>query len=115
MKIDFVSDVSCPWCVVGLKSLEAALASVGNEVAVDLHFQPFELNPQMGPEGQDIGEHIAQKYGSSPADMQRSQEGLKARGRDNGPPGLRTDYSPRYYAAFLFDPDGNNVEAVCLK
>ena len=80
MKIDFVSDVSCPWCVVGLKSLEAALASVGNEVAVDLHFQPFELNPQMGPEGQDIAEHIAQKYGSSPADMQRSQEGLKARG-----------------------------------
>jgi predicted DsbA family dithiol-disulfide isomerase len=80
MKIDFVSDVSCPWCVVGLKSLEAALASVGSEVAVDLHFQPFELNPQMGPEGQDIAEHIAQKYGSSTADIGRSQEGLKARG-----------------------------------
>jgi predicted DsbA family dithiol-disulfide isomerase len=80
MKIDFVSDVSCPWCVVGLKSLEAALASVGTEVAVDLHFQPFELNPQMGPQGQDIAEHITQKYGSSPTDMQRSQEGLKARG-----------------------------------
>ena len=41
--------------------------------------------------------------------------GLKARGRDNGPPGIRKDYSPTYYAAFLFDPDGNNVEAVCLK
>jgi predicted DsbA family dithiol-disulfide isomerase len=80
MKIDFVSDVSCPWCVVGLKSLEAALASVGNEGAVDLHFQPFELNPQMGPEGQDMAEHISQKYGSSPADMERSREGLKARG-----------------------------------
>jgi predicted DsbA family dithiol-disulfide isomerase len=84
MKIDFVSDVSCPWCVVGLKSLEAALASVGKEVAVDLHFQPFELNPQMGPEGQDIAEHITQKYGSSPTDMQRSQEGLKARGEALG-------------------------------
>jgi predicted DsbA family dithiol-disulfide isomerase len=80
MKIDFVSDVSCPWCVVGLKSLEAALARVGNEVVADLHFQPFELNPQMGPEGQDIAEHIAQKYGSSAADIGRSQEGLKARG-----------------------------------
>jgi predicted DsbA family dithiol-disulfide isomerase len=80
MKIDFVSDVSCPWCVVGLKSLEAALARVGNEVAVDIHFQPFELNPQMGPEGQDIAEHISQKYGSSAADIGRSQEGLKARG-----------------------------------
>jgi catechol 2,3-dioxygenase-like lactoylglutathione lyase family enzyme len=42
-------------------------------------------------------------------------EGLKARGRDNGPPGIRQDYSPSYYAAFLFDPDGNNIEAVCLK
>ena len=80
MKIDFVSDVSCPWCVVGLKSLEAALASVGKEIPVDLHFQPFELNPQMGPEGQDMVEHITQKYGSSPADMERSREGLKARG-----------------------------------
>ena len=80
MKIDFVSDVSCPWCVVGLKSLEAALASVGNEVDVELHFQPFELNPQMGPEGQDMVEHISGKYGSSPAAMERSREGLKARG-----------------------------------
>jgi hypothetical protein len=40
-------------------------------------------------------------------------EGLKAHGRDNGEPGLRQDYGPTYYAAFLFDPDGNNVEAVC--
>jgi catechol 2,3-dioxygenase-like lactoylglutathione lyase family enzyme len=43
------------------------------------------------------------------------REGLKAGGRDNGKPGLRKDYSPTYYAAFLLDPDGNNVEAVCLK
>ena len=43
------------------------------------------------------------------------RDGLKARGRDNGAPGLRQDYSPSYYAAFLLDPDGNNVEAVCLK
>jgi len=84
MKIDFVSDVSCPWCVVGLKSLEAALARVGNEVTVDLHFQPFELNPQMGPAGQDIVEHIEQKYGSSSADIGRSQEGLRARGEALG-------------------------------
>ena len=84
MKIDFVSDVSCPWCVVGLKSLEAALARVGNEVSAEVHFQPFELNPQMGPEGQDIVEHIAQKYGSSAADIGRSQEGLRARGEALG-------------------------------
>jgi hypothetical protein len=80
MKIDFVSDVSCPWCAVGLKSLETALARLGPEIGADLHFQPFELNPQMGPEGQDIAEHIAEKYGSSAVDIGRSQEVLKARG-----------------------------------
>ena len=53
LRIDFVSDVSCPWCAVGLKALEAAIARVGDEIAVDLHFQPFELNPQMPPEGED--------------------------------------------------------------
>ena|SRR5689334_9856527 len=42
------------------------------------------------------------------------RQGMKARGRDNGAPGLRRDYGPDYYAAFLFDPDGNNVEAVCM-
>jgi predicted DsbA family dithiol-disulfide isomerase len=100
MKIDFVSDVSCPWCVVGLKSLEAALAKVGNEVAVDLHFQPFELNPQMGPAGQDMVEHISQKYGSSPADMERSREGLKARGDALG---FRFDFQQRGRIYNTFD------------
>ena len=80
MKIDFVSDVSCPWCAIGLKSLEAALTRLGDEVTAEVHFQPFELNPQMGPQGQDIVEHIAEKYGSSAVDIGRSQEALKARG-----------------------------------
>ena len=44
MKIDFVSDVSCPWCAIGLKSLEEGIARLGDSVKVDLHFQPFELN-----------------------------------------------------------------------
>jgi predicted DsbA family dithiol-disulfide isomerase len=80
LKIDFVSDVSCPWCVIGLRSLEAAVAKVKGDIAVDLHFQPFELNPQMGAEGQDIVEHIAQKYGSSPVDIERNREAIRARG-----------------------------------
>ena len=84
LKIDFVSDVSCPWCVIGLKSLETALAKLKGEVAVDLHFQPFELNPQMGAEGQDIMEHIAQKYGSSPTEMERNRENIRARGAELG-------------------------------
>lgn len=80
MKIDFVSDVSCPWCVIGLKSLEAALARVGNEVSAELHFQPFELNPQMPAGGQDIDEHLAQKYGSTREQSERSREAIRARG-----------------------------------
>ena len=80
LKIDFVSDISCPWCVIGLRSLEQALERVGDEVTADIHFQPFELNPQMPAEGQDIGEHIAQKYGSTPDQMMRNQEGIRARG-----------------------------------
>jgi predicted DsbA family dithiol-disulfide isomerase len=84
LKIDFVSDVSCPWCVIGLKSLETALESLKGEVAADLHFQPFELNPQMGADGQDIMEHIAQKYGSTPADIKRNGENIAARGAELG-------------------------------
>jgi predicted DsbA family dithiol-disulfide isomerase len=84
LKIDFVSDVSCPWCVVGLKSLEQALERVSGEVSAEIHFQPFELNPQMPPEGQDIAEHIAQKYGSTPEQMERSREGIRARGAELG-------------------------------
>jgi predicted DsbA family dithiol-disulfide isomerase len=65
LKIDFVSDVSCPWCVIGLGGLEEALRQMGDLAEADVHFQPFELNPDMAPEGQNIVEHIAQKYGSS--------------------------------------------------
>jgi len=84
LKIDFVSDVSCPWCVIGLKSLEQALEHLGSEVSADIHFQPFELNPQMAPEGEDIAEHIANKYGSTPEQMAASREGLRARGAELG-------------------------------
>jgi predicted DsbA family dithiol-disulfide isomerase len=65
MRIDFVSDVVCPWCVIGLKSLETALARLDGEIAADIHFQPFELNPGMAPEGENVAEHIARKYGRS--------------------------------------------------
>ncbi|WP_096665155.1 DsbA family oxidoreductase [Polaromonas sp. AET17H-212] len=84
MKIDFVSDVSCPWCVIGLKSLEDALGRVAGEVQAELHFQPFELNPQMPAEGQDIGEHLAEKYGSTPEQSLRNREMIRARGQDVG-------------------------------
>ena len=80
LKIDFVSDVSCPWCAVGLGALEAALARVAPDVKAELHFQPFELNPQMPKEGQDTFEHLNQKYGSSREQQAESREMIRARG-----------------------------------
>lgn len=84
LKIDFVSDVSCPWCVIGLKSLQQAVANLDGEVVVDIHFQPFELNPNMAPEGQDIGEHLAQKYGAAPEQMAQTREAIRVRGAELG-------------------------------
>ena len=84
LKIDFVSDVSCPWCVIGLKALEQALDRIGDGAAAAIHFQPFELNPQMPPEGQDVAEHIAQKYGSTREQLVRNQETIRARGEQLG-------------------------------
>jgi predicted DsbA family dithiol-disulfide isomerase len=84
LRIDFVSDVSCPWCVIGLKALEAALLRVGGEVTPHIHFQPFELNPRMGAAGEDIAEHLRQKYGAAPEDFERSREALRARGEELG-------------------------------
>lgn len=83
LRIDFVSDVACPWCAVGLKSLETALARVP-EVQVELHFQPFELNPQMVPEGEDIEEHLTRKYRSTPQQRQEIRAHLRQRGADVG-------------------------------
>ncbi len=84
IRIDFVSDVSCPWCAVGLKSLEQAIERVGDNVAVELHFQPFELNPQMPAQGQDATEHLVQKYGSTSEQLERNREAIRARGAELG-------------------------------
>lgn len=79
MKIDFVSDVSCPWCVIGLRGLEEALERIGAEVDADITFQPFELNPTMPGEGQNIVEHIGQKYGSTPEQSAANREMIRDR------------------------------------
>ena len=80
MKIDFVSDVSCPWCAIGLNALEQALHNIGPELQASLHFQPFELNPQMAPEGQEIVEHLTQKYGISAEQVAMNTEAIRQRG-----------------------------------
>lgn len=84
LKIDFVSDVSCPWCIIGLNSLEDALGRLGSEVQPELHFQPFELNPQMPAEGQDVLEHLTQKYGATREQMLHNQETIRVRGEEVG-------------------------------
>ncbi len=79
LKIDFVSDVSCPWCAIGLKSLEQALAQLP-DIQAEIRFQPFELNPQMPAEGEEINAHLARKYGASPAQLAQTREQIRQRG-----------------------------------
>lgn len=80
LRIDFVSDVVCPWCAIGLSSLEIALAKLEGEVAAELHFQPFELHPDMGPEGVEVVPYLAKKYGLTAEQVQRNQQTIAERG-----------------------------------
>lgn len=80
LRIDFVSDVVCPWCAVGLMSLEQALQRTRGEVEVELHFQPFELNPQMPAEGEDAAGHLQRKYGMPPEQAAANQQAIVDRG-----------------------------------
>jgi predicted DsbA family dithiol-disulfide isomerase len=80
LKIDFVSDVSCPWCAIGLASLERALGKLDGEIAAQVHFQPFELNPGMPAGGQDITEHLTQKYRTTREQQEAAREAIRQRG-----------------------------------
>ena len=84
LRIDFVSDVACPWCVVGLRSLKAALDKVGDEVEADIHFQPFELNPDMPPEGENTTEHVQKKYGSTAERSAAARNAIREAGANFG-------------------------------
>jgi predicted DsbA family dithiol-disulfide isomerase len=91
IRIDFVSDVACPWCAVGAAALQAALNELSNEVRVDLHCQPFELNPKMVPQGEDVEDYLRNKYGSTPDQQAEMRERIAQRGADAG---------------FVFNPEG---------
>lgn len=84
IRIDFVSDISCPWCVIGLKSLEQALERAKDAVGAEIHFQPFELNPAMPAGGQDIGEHLAEKYGATEEQGAQTRATIRARAAELG-------------------------------
>jgi predicted DsbA family dithiol-disulfide isomerase len=79
LRIDFVSDVACPWCAIGLYGLQEALRRTAGDIEADIRFRPFELNPDMGRDGQNIDEHIAQKYGSAPDQLEASRRMLRER------------------------------------
>ena len=84
LKIDIVSDVVCPWCTVGYKRLEKAISELGIEDQIEIEWQPFELNPQMPAEGQNVDEHITEKYGSTAAQQKESKQRLVDAGNELG-------------------------------
>ena len=99
MKIDFVSDVSCPWCVVGLGGLDEALRRVGDLVDAQIHFQPFELNPNMPAGGQNVVEHVGEKYGATPQQSAANRAAIHARAAEVGFT-MKTDENSRIYNTF---------------
>lgn len=80
LKIDIVSDVMCPWCIIGYNHLQAALVSVRDKISAELHWHPFQLNPQMGTEGQNLREHIIEKYGITEQESESNRERIRQLG-----------------------------------
>ena len=79
LKIDFVSDVTCPWCAIGLANLERAIDRLQGQVEVELRFQPFELNPDIPPEGEALADYAARKYGASAEELGQRQRLVRQR------------------------------------
>lgn len=98
LKIDFVSDVACPWCAIGLSSLERALEQLGDEVDAQIVMHPFELNPQMDAQGQDTVEYLSKKYGRTAEQIQETQAMIRERGATVG-----FDFGPRNRVYNTFD------------
>ena len=98
MRIDFVSDVTCPWCAIGFTALERALERLGGEVPVELHLQPFELNPDMPPEGEDIVRYMGRKYGLTAEQVAERRAVIRERGAAVG-----FDFGPRTHVWNTFD------------
>ena len=86
LDIAFVSDVACPWCAIGLASLERALGRLGGEVQTTFHVEPFELNPDMGPEGDEVVPYLVRKYGRTPEQIAQAQARIRERGEAVGFP-----------------------------
>ncbi|SAL02364.1 DSBA oxidoreductase [Caballeronia fortuita] len=84
LQIDFVSDIACPWCAVGLSSLQRALERIGDAVDAHITLHPFELNPDMGPQGERIVVYLGRKYGRTPEQISEAQAMIRERGAREG-------------------------------
>lgn len=98
LTIDFVSDIACPWCAIGLSSLQRALAQLGETVDAQITVHPFELNPQMGPGGQTIVEYLGKKYGRTPEQIAETHAAIHERGASVG-----FEFGPRTHVYNTFD------------
>lgn len=96
IKIDFVSDVACPWCAVGLGGLLTAIERIGSEEQFDIHMQPFELNPDMPKGGQNTGERLMKKYGYDQVRLQENRKVIAERAAAVGMPMHQTEDSRSY-------------------
>lgn len=97
MRIDIVSDVVCPWCIVGYRQLQQALEATGTEA--DIHWHPFELNPDMEPEGEHLSEHMMRKYGTNQQESDSNRQRLVDVGADLGID-FKFDDTSRMYNTF---------------
>ena len=84
LKIDIVSDVVCPWCTIGYKRLEKAISELGIQDQIEIEWQPFELNPNMPAKGQNVQEHLTEKYGSTIEQQKVSQQRMAEAGAELG-------------------------------
>ena len=100
LKIDIVSDVVCPWCTIGYKRLEKAITELGIKDQVEIEWQPFELNPNMPAEGQNVNEHITEKYGSTTEQQNQSKEMMTEAGAELG---FKFDYFDKMRMVNTFD------------
>ncbi len=98
LDIAFVSDVACPWCAIGLASLDKALDRVRGDIDVTVRVEPFELNPDMGPEGADVVSYISRKYGRTPEQIKQVQARIREHGAAVG-----FTFGPRNHVWNTFD------------
>ncbi|MEX3936946.1 DsbA family oxidoreductase [Paraburkholderia phymatum] len=98
LRIDFVSDIACPWCAIGLSSLQLALSRLGDSVDAQIVMHPFELNPQMSPQGERIVDYLGKKYGRTPEQIAETQAAIRERGANVG-----FEFGPREHVYNTFD------------